>query len=102
MLVKAAIYEKTHTIIRSPLGSAIKKFELYYPDQKQLISWLNRYNKFLYVDAKHDFTLPSGRREHRFTSREVVLAAFVTMELSKRLTRISRVAKRVNNDEPMD
>ena len=66
-----------------------------------LADWLYRYNKFLYRDAKHDFKLPHGRKEHRFTSREVVLCLFITKELSNRLTKLSDTALRVSRDESM-
>jgi hypothetical protein len=101
MLVKAAIYEKTGRHTKRPLGGAIVEFSGCYPDQKQLINWLEKYNKILYVDAKHDFSLPTGRTKHRFTSREVVLAVFITMTLASRLTDLSPVAARVSNDEEM-
>ena len=55
-----------------------------------LIGHLRRYNSFLYRPGKHDFRLPSGRRGHRFTSREVVLTAYVTMELARRIKEITK------------
>ena len=65
------------------------------------MDWLYRYNRFLYRDAKHDFKLPSGRKEHRFTSREVVLCLFITKELAERIITLSDTAGRVSRDEPM-
>jgi hypothetical protein len=101
MLVKAAIYEKTGRHTKKPLGGAIGEFSSCYPDQKQLINWLEEYNKILYVNAKHDFSLPTDRREHRFTSREVVLTVFITMTLASQLIDLSPMVARVNNDEEM-
>ena len=44
---------------------------------------LQRYSQFIYTPGKHDFNLPPGR-SHRFTPEEVVLTAYVTMELGER------------------
>ncbi len=103
MLVKAAVYEKTNDsrIFRSSLGPAIDKFEKNRPESKQLAEILRKYNRFLYRDAKHDFKLPEGRREHRFTSREAVLTTFITMNLAERIIRISPAAGRLRRDEEM-
>lgn len=101
ILVKSAVFEKSKSkrIFGSSLGPAIDKFELYWPDCSQLAGLLRRYNRFLYRSAKHDFSLPLGREIHRFTSREVVLCAFITMNLAKRVTAISSVAKKVMQDK---
>ncbi len=103
MLVKAAAYEKTNdnSVVRSSLGPAIDKFEACRPEFKQLAEILRKYNRFLYRDAKHDFRLPKGRKEHRFTSREVVLTIFITMNLADRIINISPMAARVKRDEEM-
>jgi len=103
MLTKAAVYEKEgkRDIFRTSFGPAVKKFKTFYPQEKQLTEWLDRYNRFLYRDAKHDFRLPTGRTEHRFTSREVVLCVFVTKDLANRITALSATAARVRRDEPM-
>ncbi len=103
MLVKAAVYEKTtnDSVFHSSLGSAIDKFEMCRPEMKQLANILRKYNRFLYRDAKHDFKLPKGRKEHRFTSREAVLTVFITMNIAKKIISISPMASRVRKDEPM-
>jgi hypothetical protein len=103
MLTKAAVYEKENNrdIFRMSFGPAVKKVEAFYPQEKQLIEWLGLYNRFLYRSAKHDFKLPPGRTEHRFTSREVVLSVFVTKELADKITTLSATAARVRRDEPM-
>ena len=55
----------------------------------QLIALLKRYNSFLYRPGKHDFRLPVDRKGHRFTSREVVLTAYITMNLAGRMRAIT-------------
>jgi hypothetical protein len=103
MLTKAAVFGKSHDrdIFRSSFGPAINSFQKLFPNENQLSDWLLRYNRFLYRDAKHDFKLPQGRREHRFTSREVVLCLFITKELATQMTNLSETALRVSRDEPM-
>lgn len=103
MLTKAAVFEKESKddIFRTSFGPAISRFSKYYPQEKQLIDLLTRYNRFLYRDAKHDFQLPGGRKEHRFTSREVVLTLFITKELADRIVAISATASRVRQDQPI-
>lgn len=100
ILVKTAVYEKTHrqSIFQSSLGPAINEFEKCRPDSRQLADLLRKYNRFLYRGAKHDFYLPIGREMHRFTPREVVLTAFVTMDIADRITAISPLADRVRKD----
>lgn len=101
ILVKSAVYEKTRDtrIFHFSLGPAIDKFQIYWPDSKRLADLLRKYNRFLYRGAKHNFELPKGRKTHRFTSREVVLTAFITMSLADRITAVSRAADRVRRDE---
>ena len=55
-----------------------------------LISNLEEYNKVFYVPAKHDFTLPEGRIEHRITSKEVVYTAFITMKIAQSIREITK------------
>ena len=54
-----------------------------------LLNILDEYNKFFYVPAKHDFNLPDGRQDHRFTSKEVVYTAFITMKLASMIIEIT-------------
>lgn len=58
-----------------------------------LISNLEEYNKVFYVPAKHDFTLPEGRTEHRITSKEVVYTAFITMKIAQSIRDITKCNK---------
>ena len=43
-----------------------------------------------YVPAKHDFTLPEGRKEHRITSKEVVYTAFITINIANLVREITK------------
>lgn len=52
---------------------------------------LQQYADFMYTPAKYDFSLPPGR-QHRFTAEEVVFAAYVTIELGKRIKNASKFA----------
>ncbi len=65
-----------------------KKFGL----PTDLIDHLKRYNSFLFTPTKHDFTIFKGQR-HRFTSREVVLIAYITMKLAERIIELSPAAR---------
>ena len=55
-----------------------------------LINVLEEYNNVFYVPAKHDFNLPKGRREHRITSKEVVYAAFITINIAHLIREITK------------
>lgn len=103
LMVKAAVYETTQdrSVFRLSLGSAIGQFRKAYPAEKRLGDWLGRYNRFLYRDAKHGMRLPADRIEHRFTSREVVIAVFVTLAIADTIEKISTAAARVRSDQPM-
>ncbi len=103
MLVKSAVYEKTNDrrVFGLSLGPAINLFQRHWPDYEALVILLQKYNRFLYRGAKHDFTLPANRKTHRFTAREVVLTAFITMKLADRLSNISRMAEDARNDKMM-
>lgn len=56
-----------------------------------LLEILQRYNSLLYNPSKHDFYVPFSR-PHRFTSKEVVLDAFITMKLAEQIKLISKNA----------
>lgn len=101
MLTKAAVYERTQDErpLRTSFGPAINAFARHYQNEARLVDWLSRYNLFLYRDAKHDFALPPGRREHRFTSREVVLSLYITRQLAERLKQLSPTAMKVSLDQ---
>ncbi|MFC1873207.1 hypothetical protein ACFLW3_00120 [Chloroflexota bacterium] len=84
----------------SSFGPAINRFFKYYGD-KGIYDWLLRYKRFLYRETQKYCVLPAGRKEHRFTSREVVITPFVTKELAEIIKTILPTAMRVSQDEPM-
>jgi len=101
MLVKAMAFEftKDPNCKKRSLGRNIQLLEAKkYGIPPDLIERLERYNSFLYQPGKHDFSLPSGR-SHRFTSREVVLTAFITMKLAEDIKKLSQYATRVSLDQ---
>jgi hypothetical protein len=61
-------------------------------EQSGLFERLQRFDRFLYVPAKHDFSLPAGRY-HRFTLREAVLSVQVCIELGKQILEVSQFAR---------
>jgi hypothetical protein len=97
MLVKEMTFEFTgkESARTRSLGANLKKLN---PEKHgisaELLDKLERYNSCLYTPGKHDFSIPSGRK-HRFTSREVVLTAFVTVELATQIKSISKLARDV-------
>ncbi len=95
LLVRAWTFEVTGdaaTKTRS-LGTNVRRLQpkkLGLPED--LVDHLKRYNSFIFTPARHDFTIFKGQR-HRFTSREVVLLAYVTMKLAERIKEISSAAR---------
>ncbi len=95
LLVRAWSFELTgdaETKTRS-LGSNLRRLQpkkLGLPED--LIDQLNRYNSFLFFPGKHDFTIFKGQR-HRFTSRETVLIAYITMKLAEHIKVLSSAAR---------
>lgn len=75
------------------LGVAINLLETRRGLPDNILIWLRAYNQFLYRPGKHDFKLPQGRREHRFTSQETVLTAFVTLRLVEILKQYSNCSE---------
>ena len=95
LLVRAWTFELTGeaaTKTRS-LGSNVRRLQpkkLGTPED--LMDHLKRYNSFVFTPAKHDFTIFKGQR-HRFSSREVVLLAYITMKLAERIKELSSAAR---------
>ncbi|MFW9830434.1 MAG: hypothetical protein ACFFD8_01460, partial [Candidatus Thorarchaeota archaeon] len=95
LLVRAWSFEITGeaaTKTRS-LGSNIRRLQpkkLGIPEN--IVDQLKRYNSFIFTPAKHDFTIFKGQR-HRFTSREVVLIAYITMKLAQQIIELSSAAR---------
>ena len=101
LLVKAMAFEytKDHGCKKSSLGINLRRLKpKKYKIAPDLLDKLRRYNSFLYQPGKHDFRLPKGRG-HRFTSREVVLTAFITMKIAEEIKKISRFAKQLSDDQ---
>jgi hypothetical protein len=95
LLVRAWTFEVTGdaaTKTRS-LGSNVRRLapkKLKLPED--LVDQLKRYNSFVFTPARHDFTIFKGQR-HRFSSREVVLLAYITMKLAERIKELSPAAQ---------
>jgi hypothetical protein len=81
--------------IRRPMGPNIRSLTGIVSPEKQ--DQLTRFNKYIYIPAKHDFDVQN--REHRFTVREVVLTIFVTMKLCEYLKNISLLARHYAEDK---
>jgi hypothetical protein len=98
LLVKAFAFEITrdkHCKSRS-LGVNVKTLSSKkYGVPIELLDKLKKYNSFLYQPGKHDFTLPPGR-SHRFTCKEVVYTAFVTMKLADEIKKLSQFATKIS------
>ena len=62
------------------------------PNVKVLVETLKKYSDVLYTPGKHDFSLPPGRT-HRFTPKEVILAAYVTSVVGKQILSTSSFAR---------
>lgn len=77
---------------RNSLGQNVKILEKTNLIPSELVKKLRKYNNFVYTPGKHDFSLPPGRR-HRFTPKEVVLTAYVTIELAEQIKSISKLAR---------
>lgn len=83
-LVKWIAKENHRGSIYASLGSNLRSLKGVIPldFQKQLV----RYDKNIYVPAKHDFD--NHGRKHRFTPREVVFTIMVTVEFGEKLKAI--------------
>ena len=98
LLVKALAFELTKDprCLRNSLGANVNRLSLKTLDiPQELVNRLKKYNSFLYQPGKHDFDIPRGR-SHRFTSKEVVLTAFITMKLADDIKKLSQHATKVS------
>jgi hypothetical protein len=101
LLVKAMTFEftKDKDCLKSSLGVNIRKLSpRKHGISSELIDKLKRYNSFLYQPGKHDFHIPRGHK-HRFTCKEVVLTAFITMKLADEIKKLSPHATKVSLDQ---
>ncbi len=95
LLVRAWTFELTGDAVTKSrsLGHNIRRIQpkkLGIPEK--LVDQLKRYNSFLFSPARHDFTIFKGQR-HRFTSREAVLIAYITMKLAEQIKELSDAAR---------
>ena len=101
LLVKVMAFEvtKDYRCKRSSLGINLRRIKpKKYGIESDLLDRLRKYNSFLYQPGKHDFRVSRGRG-HRFTSREVVLTAFITMKLAEDIKKRSRFAEQLSDDQ---
>lgn len=59
-------------------------------ERDEVMNLLTEYNRVIYLTAKHDFTLPQGRKNHRLTYKEVVYITFITVKLSREIKEITK------------
>ena len=92
LLVKHLAFQLTKDpkVSQVPMGTSIFRIRHCKEQMDEtLLSLLEEYNRIFYVPAKHDFNLPDGRKEHRFTSKEVVLTAFVSIRVGAMIKNIT-------------
>lgn len=95
-LIKHAVQEHHHGPIYIPrsMGINIRSLTGVIPPEMQ--EQLTRFNKYIYVPAKHDYEVQG---EHRFSSREVVLTILMTMKLCEKIKEISSLARLYAEDK---
>ncbi len=71
------------------LGRNLRSLKGRIPNE--LYSRLTKYDKLIYIPAKHEM-LYKGRR-HRFTAKEAVFVCFITMKLGEELKSLSPRAR---------
>jgi hypothetical protein len=105
LLIKAMAFEftKDPRCKQSSLGVNVRKLSpKKHGIPPELVDKLTKYNSFLYQPGKHDFNIQHGR-SHRFTSKEVVLTAFITMKLAEDVKKLSQFASKVSlNQEDIE
>lgn len=96
-LVKCIAKENHQGSIFFPksLGSNLKPLSKVIPEE--LIDQLAKYNRYLYVPAKHDFDVKG--RPHRFSNKEVIIALYITLKIAQQLKSISPMAKLYSEDK---
>jgi hypothetical protein len=93
MLAKELAFEHVgQAARRRSLGTNARMLETKAPALAPLPGLIRRFADCLYTPAKHDFELPEGR-SHRFTSREVVLSVYISVELGDRILKVSPQAR---------
>lgn len=95
VLVKALAFEctKNNRCKNYSLGRNLRMLKpTKHGIPRELLGNLRKYNSFLYRPGKHDFSVPPGRG-HRFTSKEVVFTAFITMKIADKIKKLSILQK---------
>lgn len=98
LLIKATAFEftKDYRCKKYSLGRNFRILRTRkYGISPSLLDKLKKYNSFLYTPGKHDFKVPPGRG-HRFTSKEAVFTAFITMGLADEIKKLSQFATKVS------
>lgn len=93
ILIKHLAFYLTESkmIKNGSMGFAIKKIENSKKSvDDYLLNILKAYNATFYRPAKHDFSLPKGRKDHRFTSKEAVFTAFISKRIGSLITGITK------------
>lgn len=93
LLIKhlAFVLTGSKAIAKSSMGFALKKIEnSRKPIDEKLLKILKSYNTTFYRPAKHDFNLPRGRKDHRFTSKEAVYTAYISKKLGTMIVKITK------------
>jgi hypothetical protein len=95
-LVKYCVAEKKTGIFKpKSLGPNLEALKGIVSEELREV--LGRFNKIIYVPAKHDFDVKN--RRHRFTSKEVVFIVFLTKKLSGKIISISDRARDYSEDK---
>lgn len=92
----AYIYTQRITSLNGSMGSSLKTIRKKESGNNDvLIDILEKFNNVFYVPAKHDFSLPEGRKNHRITVKEVVYTVFISVELAKRIKMITNCSEQM-------
>ena len=65
------------------LGSNVTAIGRFLHPGPDFLNLLESYDNSIYVPAKHDFDLPEDRTVHRFTAREALLTASISVHLAE-------------------
>lgn len=92
----AYIYTQRTSSLNGSMGSSLKTIRKKEgKNHEGLIDILEKFNNVFYVPAKHDFSLPEGRRNHRITVKEVVYTVFISVELARRIKIITNCSEQM-------
>lgn len=88
--------KKLNYELRTPLGRTARQLEVLFPN-KLLPKKLLAYNEIIYVNAKHNFDVPSNRK-HLFTPQEGIMVIFITLRLAREIRAESKLANEYCKD----